>query len=622
MSEHLEELRKRLYKSGESFEGRLRRPELTPQPEKLPENWQNEPKPPQIVKKGRKKYWALGILGVAILGGGFYYFILVNSVSNSRIDAKINAPESVVGGERVTWEVVIVNRNKKTLDAAEISFEYPEGSKVLDEGVKGLHSSKIIGEIASGKTERFVYSAFVYGFENEEKTAKALLEYKPEGSRTILTKEFSSNVKISRSPVGVSFDIPQEIRAGQETEIKINYVSNSESALENLVLEFEGPSGFSMKSSDPIPEAGGKTWILKNLSPGDNGVISIRGILSGGDLEEKSFKASIGTRNEFGEVNLLGKGVASINLSKPFLEIDGKINGSDSADARPGDILEIEASYKNNLNVPVQNVVIEAALSGKGFDERQIRVESGSYRAADKKVIWNASSNQALAQVNPGEGGKVKFQIGISDSQLIKKSTDKELKTTINFLIKPGIIPPGMPGAELSGQDSLDIRLVSRLQLARKGYYYSAVIPNTGPLPPKVGRETTYTISWSLTNSSNDLSNVVVRAALPAYINWKNKVLPAGQSVKFDQNTGALEWNVGELKAGVGYSSPARQITFQIGLTPSAAQAGQSPELVSEVVAEGRDKFTGQNLRITAPLLSTNIEDDSRVDISQTTVVK
>ncbi|MBI2024159.1 hypothetical protein HYT00_02115 [Candidatus Giovannonibacteria bacterium] len=621
MSEHLEELKKRLYKSGESFEGRLRRPELTPHPEKLPSDWKNEIKQEKKTP-GNKKFWILGVVLAAILGGGFYYFILINSVSAKRIDTKINGPESIVGGERVTWEVVVSNNNKKALEGAQLSFEYPEGSKVLDEGVKGLHASKIVGEIGPGKTERFVYSAFVYGFENEEKISNAILEYRPEDSRTILTKEFSSTVKITRSPVGVSFDMPQEILAGQETEIKINYVSNSESVLNNLVLQFEPPAGFSLKSANPSPEAGGKSWALKDLNPGDSGSIAIKGILSGGDLEEKSFKATVGTKNEFGEVSLYGRGVASINLSKPFLEVDAKVNGQDAYDARPGEILQVEVSYKNNLSVPVQNAVIEGVLSGKGFDEKQIRVEEGSYRAIDKKIIWNGSSLPALSQINPGQGGKIKFQFGISESPSIKTSSDKEFKTTINFTIRPGVIPPGVPGAELNGQDSMDVRLISRMQLVRKGFYYSAVISNSGPMPPRVGKETTFTVTLSLTNSSNDLENVIVKATLPAYVNWKSKILPVGSPVTFDQNTGAITWNVGQIKAGVGYTSPAKQLIFQIGFIPSPGQIGQAPELVSGILVQGKDKFTGADLEVLAPELTLALEDDGRIDISQTTVVK
>ena len=83
-----------------------------------------------------------------------------------------------------------------------------------------------------------------------------------------------------------------------------------------------------------------------------------------------------------------------------------------------------------------------------------------------------------------------------------------------------------------------------------------------------------------------------------------------------------MVWNVGELKAGVGYISPAKEVTFQLGFIPSQAQIGQTPEFVSEVVSEGRDTFTDTILRTSAPAQTLGLENDTKVDLRHTTVVK
>ena len=191
----------------------------------------------------------------------------------------------------------------------------------------------------------------------------------------------------------------------------------------------------------------------------------------------------------------------------------------------------------------------------------------------------------------------------------------------MHFEIRPGAKPPGYEGADLKGEDNFDINLISHLQLVRRGFYYSKTMPNTGPIPAKVGQETTFTVVLSVTNSTNELEGVKVRAFLPPYMVWKNKIIPAS-SVTFDPNTGEIIWDVGDMKAGIGYTSPAKEITFQVGFIPSANQVGQTPELVTNITAEGHDKFTDSNLQASVPSLTLKLESDPKIDMRQTTVVK
>lgn len=619
----LEELRKRLYKKEESFEARLRRPELTPHPAKTSSSWEEEkismPKKSSFNKK--RAWWAVAVLFLVAAGAGaVYFYFFFQAVSPRKIEISVSAPASAVGGEGVRWDVLISNNNQRALEAVEFIFEYPSGSRVLDEDIRGLRSRKILGRIGPGESVRLSFNAFVFGFENEEKEINFALEYRPEGSSAILSKEGSSKIVISRSPVGVSFDLPGEIRAGQEMELKINYVSNSESRLENLVLEFEPPPGFTLKKAVPEPEAGGREWVLGGLNPGEKRTITIIGILSGGELDEKSFKARAGVKT-LGEFSVYGQNTTTVLLRRPFLEVDAKINGQDSYIVNPGEILEVEISFRNNLPVPVQNAVIEALFSGRGVDERQIRVRDGIYRSLDRKAIWNASSAPILERLDPGQGGTLRMQLSFLEP-FPRSSADKDFKTLLDFEIKPGVVPSGFAGVDTTGEDALEVKLNSRLQLARRGLYFSSLLPNSGPLPPRVGRETTFTVTWSLINSTSDLDDVTVRASLPPYVNWKAVFVPNDAALTFDPNSGEIIWRVGELKAGVGYISPAKEVSFRIGFIPSVNQVGQSPDLVLSLRAQGRDSFTGTILSVQAPLLTLELKDAPRVDDSQMRVIE
>jgi hypothetical protein len=432
-----------------------------------------------------------------------------------------------------------------------------------------------------------------------------------------LFKEAQFSTRITRSPVGLSIDIPREIRSGQDVEFSINYVSNSESELEDLFLELDSPAGFTFITSTPGSEDKGKLWRIGALKPHEKGSIKVRGSITGGDLEEKSFKIQAGTRSPSGELNIYGRVVGAVILSRPFLDIEATAKGQKIYVARPGDNIEVKLAFRNNLPVPVQNVIVEAIFGGTGLDENEIRSPQGTYRPASRSVVWNASSAEILKKLDPGQEGVFQLYFSFMDPIPIRTSSDKNFKIEAEIKISPGIFPPGFQGTDITGSDKVEAKLASRLQLVRRGFYFSNLIPNFGPLPPKVGVETTYTVVWSLTNATNDVGGLTARAVLPPYINWKGVISPRDGALSYEPSTGEVLWRIGEIKAGTGFLRPAKEVAFQIGLVPGVNHIGDTPRLVSNVRIEGRDLFTDSSISAEAPALSSELRDDPRVDTSQ-----
>ena len=141
--------------------------------------------------------------------------------------------------------------------------------------------------------------------------------------------------------------------------------------------------------------------------------------------------------------------------------------------------------------------------------------------------------------------------------------------------------------------------------------YYTGPLKNTGPLPPKVNQETTYTIIWTITNSSNDISSAVVRTTLPTYVKWLGVVSPDSESVTYNEIGGEVVWNAGAIPAGTGINRAAREVAFQVSFLPSISQINQSPLLTSEIAISGNDNFTHTILRDTKRALSIKLSTDS-----------
>ena len=164
-----------------------------------------------------------------------------------------------------------------------------------------------------------------------------------------------------------------------------------------------------------------------------------------------------------------------------------------------------------------------------------------------------------------------------------------------------------MAGVDVSGNFEISLKLETILRLSVRGFYFSSLFPGSGPLPPRVGQETVYSVSWSLANISSDISALTVRAALPPYLRWKGETRPADEDIIFDAAKSEIVWKADKLKAGVGVNEPAKEVMFKIGFIPSVDQVGSSPVLLFDISAEGRDDFTGNTVRAAEPSLTIDL---------------
>jgi hypothetical protein len=160
------------------------------------------------------------------------------------------------------------------------------------------------------------------------------------------------------------------------------------------------------------------------------------------------------------------------------------------------------------------------------------------------------------------------------------------------------------------------VKFETDLRLTAQGLYYSGPFTNTGPMPPKVEKETTYTIALSARNSSNDVSSVVAKTTLPIYVKWLGKISPTGEDLTYDQTTNEVTWNVGRIAAG-----GERDVAFQLSLLPSLSQVRQVPSLTGPVNLIGTDDFTKTSVHDSKPGITTALPSDPAFVQRQATVV-
>ena len=626
----LEELQKQLYKEKPEFEKRAEvsktfEPGHQAQPPQGPSpQWQRERKGFfSGINWGKALKIFLICLAVFLVGvGGFLVWRAFSGFDSSKVFISLFGPERIVSGDEVIFTLRYGNNTKTKLEDVKLTFTYPEGAVPVDKkGLSQIGNSPVstiqIGELAPGDDKQMSLQAYVSGLKGDKKNASAKIEYHPTGVSTVFQNTAEFQGEIFSVPLVLNFDLPEKVVSGQSLNFALNYLNTSESNFSNLTLQIEYPSGFTLSSASPVPSQGQNTWQLPEISANEEGKILISGVLSGVKDEIKTFRAKIGVGQDQ-DMKLISESMASSLVSASPLSVQLTVNDSRDYIANVGDQLNYKISYQNTTDVPINSAYIILKFDTKILDFSSLKIEKGFFNSLNNTITWNESSLSDLSLLQPGQQGDIGFTLGVKNQLPSSSFADKNFIIGASAKIDSSDVPASLSGTQLSGSDSLATKLNSKLFIKSSGFYYDSNMPNSGPLPPKVGQETTYTIYWQVANLANDVDNVTVESYLPSYITWLNHYQPSDADVKYESNTGKLSWTIGKLSA----NSPARQMIFQIGLVPAINQVGQTPELVKTTTISGKDLFTDVNLHSEAASLRTNLPDDNRVGYERGSVTQ
>ena len=76
---------------------------------------------------------------------------------------------------------------------------------------------------------------------------------------------------------------------------------------------------------------------------------------------------------------------------------------------------------------------------------------------------------------------------------------------------------------------------------------------------------------WTITNSSNNMTNTIVRGTLPPYVSWVGRIDPAQAGVSFDEKQAKWCGAIGRCVIRRAGFRAAPEVAFQIVFTPSVS---------------------------------------------------
>lgn len=538
--------------------------------------------------------------------------------TTANVSVTVSGPKEVASGEIVKYSFEYSNRNILGVKNAELRVSFPDAFRAEAGEYVQSGSSLLtipIGELAGKSVGRAEISGKFYGLKGELVYPKVIFRYTPSNMGGAFETEAQIGVTIALSPLAIDIIVPQEVASGNEVTYIVNYRNDSDVAFSGLRINAEYPDGFHFSDADPAPSEGDAVWKIGNVLPHGSGSITVRGTLSGTRDQAKVFRAVFGVVKGDGTFLAYDQGERVTRVVASPLSITQTVNGKIDLAVNPGEALTYRLRYSNDGSVGLRDVIIAAEVNSPFLDMATLSPGVGKYDAANKRIVWRASDVPGLSLVGPQQSGEVAFSVSVRKDIGTSGTVGKSL--SIQAVAK--IDSPDIALRDkVSSSNILETKVNSIVFFDVNGYYFDAAVLNSGPIPPKAGQETTYTIHLVVTNYLNDLGQAKVTASLPTGVKFLGKKLSEAESIDYNDRSGAFVWNIGNIPGG---GKNVREVIFQVAVTPAPNEVGSSSRLLQNAVFEGTDLFTNHSFRIERGSKTMILREDTNLPSSGYIVV-
>lgn len=513
---------------------------------------------------------------------------------------KLEGPTQALSGDEATYVITYENHTKLDLHDMSFRFFYPSNSIVIRNGAVSGDSSEAfaVDKLAPGETGTREIKLFLIGDKGNIKDAKLTLIFQAGTLRSSFEKTTTASTTVVGLPVALTLVAPPTTVSGQAMSYIVDYRNESGADVSDLKLVMNYPDGFAFQRALPAPTKSPNTWEIPLLRQRGGARITITGVMTGNERDSKD--ASVVLQRKINSQYLdYERAESSTVISSPLLTVSMLVNDSSSYTAVPGDMLRYTVSYKNASSSTLSGLTLSVKLEGDMYDPTTVDTGStGFFDSGANTITYTSSGIPSFADLPPNASGRAQFQVRL------KSSFPSGLLGSKNFFVQATArlsttnIPSGIDASEIFTQSNLVTKITTQPTLSQTAYYNDPAYGSSGPLPMKVGQETTFTVHWQVTNPGNDMGGAKIVGTLPPGVTWKN-IVSAGQGQNqptYNKNASQVVWDLGILPHGVGIGLPKYEATFQISVKPSVNQQGQILTLMKSTSFSGTDSFTSQSI--------------------------
>lgn len=541
----------------------------------------------------QKKLFVLGMITtICLIVAGYFLWKFITPGS---VNFGIQSPKEVLAGENKSIKFILDNNTRLSLTEAEIKINLPEG--VLYNGSNKSPTIKLDDLLAKQSIEKEIDLMF-FGEVKTNYKIEAIFRYKPQGFSSLFEKKQVLNVLVSGSVFSLNITNPNQVLPETNFDTSIFWTNQKDISFSNILVQIAYPKEYVFNSSDSESIRTNETFDLGFVSKFQQGKINLNGSMRSQGGENKKFEIILGIKNPDSEnVLVISKASSVVSLVSNPLNLSVLVNDQSSHAASVGESLNVKIVYKNNYNVPLNNLVLKVVFDGSHFDYKKLLPNKGYFTFGNKTITWTESQIPQLSTLNPGEQGEINFTIGLLSGFSIKTQNDKNFVMKINSSLESQTTPAELsPGSKIMASSQALVKLNSDISLETEGYFMDnkTTISNCGTLPVTVGQKTCFTMHLKMKNFANDVNNVMASVTLPYYVSYSNKFTASynNPDINFDPFTKKLTWKIASLPANSGVITKPYEIVFQIEVAPTISEARQNIDLLTNIQIEAADSFT------------------------------
>ena len=574
-----------------------------------------------MTSSGKKKLWisiAIFLFVVLAAVGSYGYNLwLKDAFHQDRVAVSFEGPSQADSTQSVKYIIHYKNNNRVTLNNAEIQLSYGDNFQPTNNtNLKNLSptaSTIFVGAIKPMSEGSVELNGIFYAPKDFPAYLHAALHFTPSNGTSELVMEDQVGVNITASPVLLSINAPNQAADGDNVSYDVDYTNLDVKQMSGLQVHIDFPQGFTLAKAEPAASENNSDWYIGTLDPNQSGKINIQGQLKGSQGESKDLVVSIGQMGDDGKLVVYSKQQLTTNMIAPVLVVQQSMDGKSDNVVNAGETLKYTITYKNSGSIGLRDAIITDQILGKSLDLSKISIEGGSFDGTTNTITWKASDIPGLAIINPNESGQVHFTVPVKDVIPVASQLDKNFTIDSVAKIDSPDIPTPIGSNKTIDSNQLELKLATKVLFNTTGFFTDANLKNSGPMPMKIGQETTFAIHWTITNVSNDITGAQVISSLPSGVRWVGQLYPANENVTYDSRTNQVIWNAGSVPAGTGVTSTPRQVEFQVGVTPQINQAGQVLVLTNKADFSAVDSFVSKDISLSVPQKDTQLYEDPSV---------
>ncbi|MBU0731386.1 hypothetical protein KKC88_00730 [Patescibacteria group bacterium] len=540
----------------------------------------------KLDKKGQKKkgfyIWAsigiLVILAIAAISGYFLFGEQLSKKDGSKAEIEIVLPEKVASGEII--EVEIVYKNNEAVDIANstLSVQYPEGFYFQESDLtpkEGTDNAWTINDIPAGGQDSVKIKGQIVGETGATKPFSAIYIYSPENFDSEFQASANASTVITSSVIDIEIDVPQQVRNGETFAYKAEFTNTSEYVLPNARVMIEYPDAFDLRSTDPEVFSNNNNWRFDDLAPGQTQTIEITGVLDSEAGKSEEFKFQFGLVEPNGEFNPQVEKINLVLVINP--EISLELEAPEVASA--GEDIEYVVNVKNTSEVDIEDLEIGLEFSGGATKQSSATLDKiDKLKAGDSAVL----DYETTIKTDLPEGTtEITATASVISAKVANKVADLDIKAEAKTTLSGGV----------------DFEALGR--------YYTPDLTKIGdgPLPPLVGKKTTYVIIWKFQALGSELEDLKISATLPGHVRFEG-----GESagVAYTTSNNRVTYDTGSLSPDDGL----QKIEFKVSITPAQTDLNKLLILQEKAIFEAKDINSGQTISIESLKITTDLTED------------